>query len=121
MTTTYETNASIGPDGLLQLTQLPFPEGWTVHVKVESQPPPAKERKGFPFGLHAGMVEMSDDFNDPLPDSFFQATEISSTRRAQALAALNRIASRGGIAGIADPMAWEREQRADRPLRGRES
>jgi len=35
------------------------------------------------------------------------------------LAALNRIAARGGIQGIQDPMAWQREQRADRPLPGR--
>jgi thioredoxin-like negative regulator of GroEL len=41
-------------------------------------------------------------------------------RRARGLAALNRIAARGGIAGISDPMAWQREQRADRSLPGRE-
>ena len=41
-------------------------------------------------------------------------------KRQLALAALNRIASRGGIAGIEDPVGWQREQRSDRPLPGRE-
>ncbi|MCB1278154.1 hypothetical protein [Prosthecobacter sp.] len=42
-------------------------------------------------------------------------------RRAEALAALNRIASRGGMAGIDDVAAWQHEQRADRVLPGRDS
>ena len=33
---------------------------------------------------------------------------------------LGRIASRGGIAGIEDPAAWQREIRRDRSLPGRE-
>ena len=41
------------------------------------------------------------------------------SRRQEGLAALNRIAARGGIAGISDPMAWQREIRADRELPGR--
>ena len=41
--------------------------------------------------------------------------------RAKGLAALNRIAARGGISGIDDPATWQREQRADRPLPGRDS
>ena len=41
--------------------------------------------------------------------------------RAEALAALNRIASRGGIAGIEDAAAWQHEQRADRTLPGRDA
>jgi len=35
-------------------------------------------------------------------------------------AILGRIAARGGVAGITDPSKWEREQREDRPLPGRE-
>lgn len=45
----------------------------------------------------------------------------AEARRQQALAALDRIAARGGIAGIDDPLAWQREQRADRNLPGREA
>ena len=71
MTTTFETNTSIGPGGLLQLTQLPFPEGWMVHVKVDLKPAASQGRRGFAFGLHAGLVDVPDDFNEPLPDSFW--------------------------------------------------
>lgn len=41
-------------------------------------------------------------------------------RRQRALAALERIAARGGIRSIPDPVAWQCEQRKDRPLPGRE-
>jgi len=34
---------------------------------------------------------------------------------------LEEIAADGGVAEIADPLAWEREIRQDRPLPGRES
>ncbi len=75
MTTTFETNASIGPGGLLKLTQLPFPEGWRVHVKVDLELTAAHERRGFAFGLHAGLVDVPADFNEPLPDSFWLGEE----------------------------------------------
>ena len=48
-------------------------------------------------------------------------TDDDANKRSQALAALNRIAARGGIAGIEDAVAWQREQRADRVLPGRDS
>ncbi|HBJ86800.1 MAG TPA: hypothetical protein DDZ88_23675 [Verrucomicrobiales bacterium] len=41
-------------------------------------------------------------------------------KNSRAVAALNRIAARGGIAGIGDAEAWQREQRTDRPLPGRD-
>ena len=41
-------------------------------------------------------------------------------RRERAMAALRRLAARGGIRSIPDPVAWQREQRKDRPLPGRE-
>lgn len=41
-------------------------------------------------------------------------------KRAEALDALNRIASRGGMAGIDDVATWQHEQRADRLLPGRD-
>lgn len=60
------------------------------------------------------------DFAEPevIPSG---APSYDASQRAEALAALDRIASRGGIAGIDDPAAWQREQRVDRPLPGRES
>jgi hypothetical protein len=42
-------------------------------------------------------------------------------KRSRALVALQRIAAHGGMAGIADASAWQREQCADRALPGRES
>ena len=75
MTTTFETNASIGPGGLLKLTQLPFPEGRRVHVKVDLELTATQERRGFAFGLHAGLVDVPADFNEPLPDSFWLGEE----------------------------------------------
>ena len=37
-------------------------------------------------------------------------------RRARALAALERLAARGGIRSIPDPVAWQREMRQDQRL-----
>ncbi len=37
----------------------------------------------------------------------------------RAMAALERIAEKGGIRSIVDPVAWQREIRKDRPLPGR--
>lgn len=41
-------------------------------------------------------------------------------RKADAIAAMARLAARGGIKGIDDPVAWQRAIRVDRPLPGRE-
>lgn len=43
----------------------------------------------------------------------------SSDRGKRRAAALEAIAARGGLADIADPLAWEREQRVERELPGR--
>ena len=44
----------------------------------------------------------------------------SEEMRRRRIAALERIAARGGIQSITDPVAWQREMREDRPLPGRE-
>jgi len=41
-------------------------------------------------------------------------------RQRQMIEALERLASRNALAEIADPVAWQREIRQDRPLPGRE-
>jgi hypothetical protein len=47
---------------------------------------------------------------------------VSDTERgSRMVAALTRIAERGGVEGIQDPVAWERETRQDRPLPGRQN
>lgn len=47
------------------------------------------------------------------------ASDPSPSRYGPAVAALERIAKRGGITSIPDPDAWLREIREDRPLPGR--
>lgn len=42
-------------------------------------------------------------------------------RRESAIAALERLASLGGIGGIDDPAGWQRQLRDERPLPGRSS
>lgn len=39
---------------------------------VEAEKPVTKQRIG---GLHRGMIQMSDDFDEPLPDSFWLGEE----------------------------------------------
>ena len=83
-----------------------------IDRRLSQLPPPRAERMEH---LLVGLLEFVEtDLAAPpqLSDD--------EQRRTKGLAALNRIAARGGIAGIDDPLAWQREQRADRPLPGRE-
>lgn len=66
----FETDATIGPDGGLTLEQLPFSGGQAVRVRIESKEA-AASGGGRVLGLHQGMVWMSEDFDEPLPDSFW--------------------------------------------------
>lgn len=68
---TYHTQAKVGPDGVLTLDHLPFADGQTVQVQVEPAESSPAPRQPFVFGLHQGQVWMSDDFDAPLPDSFW--------------------------------------------------
>jgi len=66
--------------------------------------------------LIIGLLDLAESNPTPLAD------EVDDLRkREQAMAALDRIAARGRIKGISDPVEWQREQRADRLLSGRES
>jgi hypothetical protein len=67
----YETITQIGSEGALKLEHLPFPEGEAVKVRIEPSAERGPQRKPFVFGLHAGLVETSEDFDAPLPDSFW--------------------------------------------------
>ncbi len=73
----YETQATIGPDGQLTLDHLPFAAGQTVRVQVQAEKIDTA-RKPFVFGLHAGLIEMSPDFNAPLPDSFWLGEDLNA-------------------------------------------
>lgn len=52
--------------------------------------------------------------SDPPPQ------ERNGNARQQMMHALEQLAERGTLAGIDDPQRWQREQRIDRPLAGRE-
>ena len=75
---TYETQATVGPAGELNLDHVPFAPGQAVRVQVQVDEP-VKVTTGFVFGLHAGMMEMSPDFDDPLPDSFWLGKDADET------------------------------------------
>jgi hypothetical protein len=53
--------------------------------------------------------------------SAWNGTAAVTGKSAEALAALNRIASRGGIASIENAATWQQEQRVDRTLPGRDA
>jgi hypothetical protein len=64
-----------------------------------------------PAGLAAAPV--------PVHVTLLSQPAPSVDRRKQMVTALEELAARGGLTGITDPLAWEREQRADRDLPGR--
>lgn len=84
----------------------------TIDDRLSRLPPPRAARLE---RLIIGLLDLVEPESVQISD----ATE-QHHRREHALAALDRIAARGGIAGIPDPVAWQREQRSDRPLPGRE-
>ncbi len=67
----YETTGRVGPGGELTLTDLPFSSGDEVKVRIESVADLPIARTPFVFGLHAGLVTVHEDFDAPLPDSFW--------------------------------------------------
>jgi hypothetical protein len=53
--------------------------------------------------------------------TLLERASVAETDRGQQMAAaLEALAALGGLSGITDPAAWEREVRQDRPLPGRE-
>jgi len=81
--------------------------------------------------LRNNRIEWSGDGPEKLPadqpvrvhvtllDQIAPATPASEQGRRMA-AALENLATVRGVEGIADPAAWEREMRQDRPLPGRD-
>ncbi|MBI1766615.1 MAG: hypothetical protein HYR56_34840 [Acidobacteria bacterium] len=70
MQLTIETQVT--PNGTVILHDLPFANGEAVQVTVQSlavtEPAPMQPR--IP-GLHAGAMQMREDFDEPLPDDFW--------------------------------------------------
>ncbi len=83
--------------------------------------------------LHGSSIYWTDE--RPLPDMTDQDIEVLITvlsvihqpvkseekREEQIARCLEKIAQTGGIAGIADPVAWQRELRQDRQLISQEN
>jgi hypothetical protein len=78
--------------------------------------------------LRGNQLEWSDEpppmLSETVSVEVLIHTELSpvltALRSRRMAAALERLASRGGPQGIADPVAWERDVRAERPLPDRE-
>jgi hypothetical protein len=68
---TFETDAEVGAGGVLTLAQLPFANGQAVRVRIEEKSESPRTTGPRILGLHQGMVSMSDDFDEPLPESFW--------------------------------------------------
>ena len=77
------------------------------HIEWAESPPPA---------LNGGTT----DVLVTVLGSHEAVTADKAELRRRRVAALERIAARGGIKSIPDPVAWQREMREDRPLPGRE-
>lgn len=59
------------------------------------------------------------DTNVPVHVTLLAPPSAPADRGKRMAAALEELAARGGIAGIGDPLAWQREQRSERDLPGR--
>ncbi len=64
-----EIEAKVGPNGVLTLEHLPFASGQHVRVRIEAASDTATSPRI--LGLHLGATWMSDDFDHPLPESFW--------------------------------------------------
>ena len=105
-------------DGQVRLAaDVQLPEHATVYVVVPDIEQAANGKKGNLAELVAQMppeYEVREEgFGEPVPAHSQRA---DGQRMA---AALQRIAALGTFAGIADPVAWQRAERADRELPNR--
>jgi hypothetical protein len=81
----------------------------------------------YPAVIRDGRIEWTGDTPRDLPAgrpvrvyiTLLDRPEPDGSGEALA-AALQRIADAGGLPSIPDPVGWQREQREDRPLPGRE-
>ncbi|HMX24794.1 MAG TPA: hypothetical protein PKC13_04135 [Blastocatellia bacterium] len=71
MQLTIETQVT--PDGTIILYGLPFANGEAVQVTVQSLAAISAQVPQQPriLGLHAGAIQMREDFDEPLPDEFW--------------------------------------------------
>lgn len=85
----------------------------------------------YPAVLRDGRIEWTGDpppglpAGTPVPVQITlalpaEAPEAAADRRARRAAELEAYVASGGLRSIPDPVAWQREQRTDRPLPGRD-
>jgi hypothetical protein len=72
------------------------------HIEWVGDAPPVSEWAG--VRVHVTLL-------DRVPPA-----DAEATRGQRMAAALEQLAARGGVSSIPDPLAWQREQRQDRPL-----
>jgi predicted DNA-binding antitoxin AbrB/MazE fold protein len=72
-----QTLEMVSENGVLRPVNgdLPIPHGEHVHVVLPVKEQTDAQPKPRIAGLHAGMIWMSDDFDDELPDSFWLGEE----------------------------------------------
>ncbi len=65
----HRTEATVGGDGSVTVTGLPFLEGENVEVIVlPVAGPPSSQQPQRKAGSMKGIITISDDFDDPLED-----------------------------------------------------
>ncbi len=81
----------------------------------------------YPAVLRAGRLEWSDGGpilppDDPVPVhvTLLTSPTLPPASGPAMAAALGALADTGGPSGFGDPVEWQRESRADRPLAGRD-
>ncbi|MCP4701012.1 MAG: hypothetical protein GY862_29790 [Gammaproteobacteria bacterium] len=62
---------TINQEGILCLEALPFEPGDKVEIIILKQDSVALQPKQRTVGEYAGKIRMADDFDAPLPDSFW--------------------------------------------------
>ena len=80
---------------------------------------PAILRNGQLEWGHEGAPPVSPNQSIPVHVTLLAAESLSPGNGPAMASVLAAIAAAGGPNGIADPMEWQRESRADRPLSGR--
>jgi len=75
-------------------------------IEWEHEPPPEIQN-----GSVSAYVVLEEE-------SIAQKDQKMAPDREKAIAALRKIAEKGGISSISDPVKWQREIRKDRPLIG---
>nr|VFJ48963.1 MAG: hypothetical protein BECKDK2373B_GA0170837_10223 [Candidatus Kentron sp. DK] len=67
----HRIETTIAEKGVLHLESLPFESGDEVEITIHKQTAMPARRGKRTVGEYVGKIHMSDDFDAPLPDSFW--------------------------------------------------